>query len=102
MEVEVAFSDSAEQESFRIFLFDFQPLSAPLVQKFCSLPELSPPPAPTNAADDGKVTRGRIRSDVAILEQKEKTMKKEKDDTTTTNNNNNNNLLANRIVNDGD
>lgn len=98
MEVEVAFSDSAEQESFRIFLFDFQPFPVPLLQKTCCLPELSPPPAPTNVAADGKVTRGRIRSDVAMLEQKKKTKKKETDDT----NNNNNNLLANRIVNDGD
>jgi hypothetical protein len=100
VEVEAAFSDSAEQESFRKFLFDFQPFSAPLLQKTCCLPELSPPPAPTAAAADGKVTRGRIRSEVAILEQKKKTQKKETDDTD--NNNNNNNLLANRIVNDGD
>lgn len=95
MKVEAAFSDSAEQESFRKFLFDFQPFSAPLLQNPCCLPELSPPPAPTDAAADGKVTRGRIRSDVAMLEQK----KKETDDD---DDNNNNNLLANRIVNDGD
>lgn len=95
MEVEAAFSDSAEQESFRKFLFDFQPFSVPLLQKTCCLPELSPPPAPTAAAADGKVTRGRIRSDVAMLAQK----KKETDDD---DDNNNNNLLANRIVNDGD
>ena len=96
MEVEAAFSDSAEQESFRKFLFDFQPFSVPLLPKTCCLPELSPPPAPTAAAADGKVTRGRIRSDVAMLEQK----KKETDDDD--DNANNNNLLANRIVNDGD
>lgn len=95
MEPEVAFSDSAEQESFTEFLLDFQKFSVPLLQKTCCLPELSPPPVPANPAADGKVTRGCIRSGVAILEQEKKTKKKGND-------HDDNHLLGNRIANDGD